>query len=217
MYALASSWRRLVQCGLRAFLLAFCVAGAALGALCLDFAWQVQHFRLPKGSDVRPGVVLASFGAVWAPGFSACILRRRRSTWCSVFGFCVAGAASSGVPWAPAFFASMLHGRRGTKCSVFRFALYVLDHDSLIITHLHTYSLIKSALVSTCHSSRCRFDINISCVFKLWTHACRELKHLASFNFAIISTCRSSRCPFDINISCVFKLWTHACRELRDA
>ena len=75
MYALGSCG---VVLGLRGSMLGLCVAGVALGALCLElageaalgwywrraglrlvaiFAWQARHFRLSKGSDARSGVV----------------------------------------------------------------------------------------------------------------------------------------------------------------
>ena len=78
------------------------------GPLCLHFAWQARHFRLSKGSDVRPGVVWGCVGS----GPLCLILRGRRGTSgsprglmyalasfgavglrASVLAFCVAGAA----------------------------------------------------------------------------------------------------------------------------
>ena len=88
MYALASSWRRPG--------VVWCSVGS--GPFCLHFAWQARHFWLYKGSDVRPGVVLASswrrLVAVWAPGLSACILRGRRGTSGSTRGLMYALASS---------------------------------------------------------------------------------------------------------------------------
>ena len=90
--------------------LGICVAGVALGALCLEFAWQARHLGLSKGGDVRSGVVRCR---AWAPGLCAWNLRGRRGTSGSprgvmyalasfgvvlglrgsVLGLCVAGAA----------------------------------------------------------------------------------------------------------------------------
>ena len=113
-------------------------------SLCLDFAWQAQQLVLCKGPR---GLMyaLASPGVPWAPALCASILRGRRSTWCSVLGFCVAGAALGalqgakgpdvrpGVPWRPlgsgalcwdfawqarhlVLCAWILRGRRSTWC-----------------------------------------------------------------------------------------------------
>ena len=90
------------------------------GLPCLDFAWQAQHFRLSKGSDVRSGVPcvfwrplgsgLPCLDFAWqAQHFRFCKGSDVRSgvPWrllaslglrASVLGFCVAGAALSGSP-----------------------------------------------------------------------------------------------------------------------
>ena len=108
MYALASFGVVPGLLGLRAFVLAFCVAGAALQG----------HFS--KGPDVRSGVVLVGLvpgrGLGSGPACPLCILRGRRGTSGSprglmyalasfgvvagllglrafVLAFCVAGAA----------------------------------------------------------------------------------------------------------------------------
>ena len=47
--------------------------------LSLHFAWQARHFRLSKGSDVRPGVVWRTPGFLGLRAF--------------VLAFCVAGSA----------------------------------------------------------------------------------------------------------------------------
>ena len=119
MYALASSgvvpgapglcaWNLRGRRGTSCSMLAICVAGTALGALCLQFAWQARHFKLSKGGDVRSGVVRCR---AWGSGalclefawqarhfvFYAWNLRGRHGTWSFVVAICVAGAALAAV------------------------------------------------------------------------------------------------------------------------
>ena len=98
------------------YALASPLASLGLRALCLHFAWQAWHFRLSKGSDVRPGV---HPGVPWALGLCARILSGTRGTSGSPRGlmYALASPPPPGVPWAPGLCASILRGRRGTAGS----------------------------------------------------------------------------------------------------
>ena len=103
MYALASL-------GLRCSAGGFCVAGAALGALQVAFAWQARQLVVCKGSDVRPGVPWSPLAFAWHSLTHSARGRMHAlaslGLCCSAGGFCVAGAALGALqvgcaPWRP--------------------------------------------------------------------------------------------------------------------
>ena len=84
------------------------------GPLCLHFAWQARHFRLSKGSDVRPGVPWRPLGSGPLCLHFAWQARHFRLSKGSDVR---PGVAYPGVPWAPGLCACILRGRRGTSGS----------------------------------------------------------------------------------------------------
>eukprot|EP00435_Cladocopium_sp_Y103_P014707 s2679_g3.t1 len=64
----------------------FCVAGGALGDICLHFLWQAWRLRHWAGSG-------GGFGRRWGPCGAAPLLRGRRGTWRHLPSFSVAGVA----------------------------------------------------------------------------------------------------------------------------
>ena len=85
---------------------ALCVAGVALGDMCLRFAWQAWHLLWhwagsggalgPEWSPVTPRRFAWQ---AWHLATYAFVLRGRRGTWRRIPSFCVAGVALMALGW----------------------------------------------------------------------------------------------------------------------